>query len=156
MKRTRCAALIVLAAGVGMPTLALAQADDEATVRAVVEALATYSQAGDWAGLDSLYAPGRGVHIIEGAGVNHGWADYRDDHLKPELAELENMQYRYYNVEPQIRGDVAWASFRYDFSADTPRGQVEIEGRGTTILERLDGRWRVVHHHTSGRPVRRQ
>ena len=154
MKRTRCAALIVLAAGVGMPTLALAQADDEAAVRAVVEALATYSQASDWAGLDSLYAPGRGVHIIEGAGVNHGWADYRDNHLKPELENFENFTYRYYNVEPQVRGDVAWASFRYDLAVDTPRGHVEMEGRGTTVLERRDGRWLVVHLHTSGRPKR--
>ncbi len=154
MKRTRCAALIVLAAGVGMPTLAPAQADDEAAVRAVVEALATYSQAGDWAGLDSLYAPGRGVHIIEGAGVNHGWADYRDNHLKPELENFENFTYRYYNVEPQVRGDVAWASFRYDLAVDTPRGHVEMEGRGTTVLERRDGRWLVVHLHTSGRPKR--
>jgi len=154
VKRTRCAALIVLAAGVGMPTLAPAQADDEAAVRAVVEALATYSQAGDWAGLDSLYAPGRGVHIIEGAGVNHGWADYRDNHLKPELENFENFTYRYYNVEPQVRGDVAWASFRYDLAVDTPRGHVEMEGRGTTVLERRDGRWLVVHLHTSGRPKR--
>ena len=56
-----------------------------------------------------------------------------------------------YGVEPVVRADVAWASFRYDLSTDTPPGRVEVEGRGTAVLERMDGRWRVVHLHTSGR-----
>lgn len=126
------------------------QTADEVAIERVVVALAAFSQAGDFAGLDTLYAPGRAVHIIEGAGVNHGWADYRDHHLKPEIAEFENFRYRYFDVEPQVRGDVAWASFRYDLAVDTPRGHVEVDGRSTTILERRDGRWLVVHLHTSG------
>ncbi len=71
-----------------------AQTDDDVAVRQVVEAIAAFSQAKNLEGLDSLYAPGRSVHIIEGAGVNHGWVDYRDHHLKPELDELGNFTYR--------------------------------------------------------------
>ena len=104
---------------------AVAQDPEVEAVRAVVSALASYSQAGDFTGLDSLYASGRGVHIIEGAGVNHGWVDYRDHHLKPELAEFKNFSYRYFAIEPQVRG--------------------------TAVLEKRDGRWLVVHTHTSGR-----
>ncbi len=128
-----------------------AQASDTAAVRQVVEAIAALTQAGDIAGLDTIYAHDRWVHIIENTGVNHGWADYRDHHLKPELDEAQNFRYRYWGVEPQIRGNMAWASFRYEVSADLPRGPAAAEGRGTAVLEKRDGRWLVVHLHTSGR-----
>lgn len=130
---------------------ALAQSPDEAAVRRVVEAFAEHSQAKDLAALDTLFAHDAWVRIIEGAGANHGWVDYRDHHLKPELDEFENFRYRYFEVEPQVRGSVAWAPFRYELSVDTPRGHAEVDGRGTAILEKRDGRWVIVHLHTSGR-----
>lgn len=128
-----------------------AQTDEVAAVRRVVEAVAVYSQASNLAAIDTLFAPGRGVHIIEGAGVNHGWEDYRDRHLGPELATLGNLSYRYFAIEPQVRGTVAWAAFRYELGADTPNGRIETEGRGSVVLEQRQGRWVIVHLHTSGR-----
>jgi ketosteroid isomerase-like protein len=128
-----------------------AAAGDTAAVRRVVEALATYSQEKNLAALDTLYAPDAWVRVIEGSGVNNGWLDYRDHHLGPELREFTNFRYRYYDVEPQVRGDVAWAAFRYELIADTPQGHVESEGRGTVILERRGSRWLVAQIHTSGR-----
>ncbi len=146
--------MVTIATGAAAATSAAAQAaplDDTAAVRRVVEALAQFSQAKNLSAMDTLYAPGPGVHIIEGAGINHGWEDYRDHHLKPELEELQQFQDRYYAIEPVVRGDVAWASFRYDLAAETPRGHVESEGRGTAVLEKRSGRWVMVHLHTSGR-----
>ena len=134
-----------------VPALLTAQSAEEDQIRELVESMAEYAQVGDLEALGELYAAGEDVHIIEGSGVNHGWTDYRDHHLAPELAEFENFTYRYYNVEPQVRGDVAWASFRYELATDTPSGHVEVEGRGTAILERREGRWLIVHTHTSGR-----
>jgi hypothetical protein len=129
------------------------QDSDTAAVRRVVEGFAEYSQAGNLAALDTLFGAGRGVHIIEGSGVNHGWIDYRDNHLKPELDSFRNFRYTYSAVEPVVRGNVAWAAFRYTLGADTPNGHVEAEGRGTMILEKQQGRWVIVHMHTSGRRV---
>lgn len=120
-------------------------------VRAVVEAVGVGMEAGDFASLDTLFSDSRGVHIIEGAGVNHGWADYRDHHLAPELGAFNDLSYRWFAIEPVVDGDAAWAAFRYELSADTERGSIDIEGRGTIVLQRTD-RWRVVHLHTSGRP----
>lgn len=57
----------------------------EATVRSVMMSLAGHYQSGDLDAAGQLFAEGRGVHIIEGTGANHGWADYRDHHLAPEL-----------------------------------------------------------------------
>jgi ketosteroid isomerase-like protein len=123
-------------------------------VIAVVEAVAAFSQAKNLSAMDTLFAPEGGVHIIEGAGVNHGWADYRDNHLGPELESFENFEYRFYAVEPTVRGNVAWTSLRYDLAVDTERGHIDREGRGTAVLEKRDGRWLIVHLHTSGRAKR--
>mgnify|MGYP002623342787 FL=1 len=125
--------------------------EDAAEVGAVVEAVGTGLEAGDFAAHDTLLAAGPGVHIIEGAGVNHGWSDYRDHHLAPELEVFEDFSYRWFSIEPVVEGDAAWAAFRYELAADTPDGHVEVEGRGTIVLQRRDSRWRVVHLHTSGR-----
>jgi len=124
---------------------------DTAAIRRVIAAVAEFSQAKNLAAMDTLFAPGGGVHIIEGAGVNHGWADYRDNHLGRELAQFQNFQIRRFAIEPVVRGNVAWASFRYEMSVDTPQGHIESEGRGTAVLEKREGRWVIVHQHTSGR-----
>ena len=143
--------VLVVAAALFLTVPAAAQGHEEHLVTGVIEALAAHSQAKNIAGLDTLYAPDAWVRIVEGAGVNRGWIDYRDNHLGPELREFQNFRYRYYEIEPQVRGTVAWASFRYELIADTPNGHVEAEGRGTAVLEKRGGRWLVVHTHTSGR-----
>ncbi len=124
---------------------------DTGRVRLTIETIGRAMEAGDIAALDTLFAPDPWVEIIEGAGVNHGWVDYRDHHLKPELEEMKNLRYRFFDIVPQIRDGVAWAPFRYELAADVASGHVEVEGRGTMILERRHKRWYVVHLHTSGR-----
>lgn len=121
-------------------------------VRAVVVAVGAGLQAGDFASLDTLFWESRAVHIIEGDGVDHGWAEYRDHHLAPELEQFENFVYRWYAIEPMVEGNAAWSAFRYELIADTERGHVDIDGRGTIVLRRMAGHWKVVHLHTSGRP----
>ena len=107
--RTRSAAALPFALAVALmpvaslPVAAQSEDTDIQAVRTVLESLATYAQAGNLDAMGSLYAPGRGVHIIEGAGVNHGWEDYRDHHLAPELASFENFEYRYFSIEPVVR-----------------------------------------------------
>ncbi len=128
-----------------------AQTDETAAVRRVVESVAIYTQASNLTAMDTLFAPGRGVHIIEGVGANHGWEEYRDHHLGPELATFRNFSYRYFAIEPQVRGAIAWTAFRYELGADTPNGRIETEGRGSAVLEKREGRWVIVHLHTSGR-----
>lgn len=133
------------------PRAVPAQSADAAAIRRVLEAYAELLQAKDVAGMDTLIAHDEWVHIIEGAGVNHGWRDYREHHLKPELAESENVRYRYFAIEPQVRGSTAWTPLRYELSVDMRGQHIAVEGRGTAVLENRSGRWVIVHLHTSGR-----
>jgi ketosteroid isomerase-like protein len=149
--RTQAVWTMGMLSAVGTAVPAAGQSADTEAVKAVVTAFGAFTQEKNLAGMDTLFAQDGWVHIIEGAGVNHGWVDYRDHHIGPELAEFENFRYRFFAVEPQVREAVAWTPFRYELGADTPRGHVEMEGRGTAVLEKRDGRWVIVHVHTSGR-----
>jgi len=151
--RTRLGSIAVATGLFSAPLLAQGQQDDAdaAAVRRVIEAVAEFSSARNLGAMDTLYAPEGGVHIIEGAGVNHGWQDYRDNHLGRELAEFRTFHLRHYAIEPVVRGDIAWTSFRYETMIETAENRIELEGRGTAVLENRAGRWVIVHQHTSGR-----
>lgn len=150
LKVNRLAPVLAILFFIVVPSIN-AQSDDVGRIQTLLESVAQNMQEGDFTALDNLYSSSRGVHIIEGAGVNHGWEDYRDNHLKPELEAFQNFEYRYFAIEPQVKGDIAYAAFRYELSADTANDHIEIEGRGTMILERMGTQWKIVHSHTSGR-----
>ena len=64
-------------------------ADDVADIK---QLLTSYDEAFNAKSMDRLaafYHPD--VTIFEGGGVNRGWADYRDHHLGPEMAEFQKV-----------------------------------------------------------------
>lgn len=126
---------------------------DSVQVAATLRALFAAAERGDMAALDTLYA-GDSATIVEGAGISRGWADYRDNHLSPELKELRITRYQPSDIEVHVAGDVAWAIFRYSLMGEAAGKPVDIVGRGTAVLERRDGRWVVRHTQTSGRARR--
>lgn len=54
-------------------------------------------------------------------------------------------------VRRVVEALAAFSQAKDSAGLDTPQGHVEVEGRGTAILEKRGGRWLVVHTHTSGR-----
>lgn len=126
---------------------------DEQRVHATIEALFVAAERSDFAAMDSLYA-GERLTVVEGAGINRSWAEYRDHHLAPELKEFRNFRYRPTEIEPHVQGNLAWATFRYTLAADVTDKKVDVVGRGTAILERNGSRWVVRHTQTSGRARR--
>lgn len=121
----------------------------EEEVIAVIEAVFSATEARDYAALDTLYA--RDATIVEGAGIDRGWASYRDQHLKPELAEFEDLTYRPRNIEPHVGETYAWALFEYDLKLTVENRRVDRGGRGMVILERRGGGWVVRHMQTATR-----
>ncbi len=123
---------------------------DAQRVKSTVEALFAAAERKDLAALDTLYA-GDSLLVIEGAGINRGWSDYRDHHLAPELKEFKSFKYRPFEVEVHVSGDIAWATYRYALSADVAERKVDVVGRGTAILERRGTKWVVRLSHTASR-----
>jgi ketosteroid isomerase-like protein len=143
----------LLLAGLVVPTLALAQGPDARTASQTIVALFAAAERGDLAALDTLYA-GDSLLVIEGAGINRGWTDYRDNHLAPELKEFKNFRYRPFEIEARVSGDLAWVTFRYALTADLPDRKVDVVGRGTAILERRGAKWVVRLTNTASRARR--
>lgn len=144
----------VLAAQASHAHPAPAAGSEEARVVATIQALFAAAERNDLAALDTLYA-GDSLTIVEGAGINRGWADYRDHHLAPEMKEMKNFRYRPFEIEARVAGPLAWAIFRYGLVATMGERAVDVVGRGTAILERdRRGVWRIRHTQTSGRARR--
>jgi ketosteroid isomerase-like protein len=122
----------------------------EAEITAVIEAVFAATEARNFAALDTLYT--QNATIVEGAGIDRGWANYRDHHLKPELAKFENFTYRPRNIEPHVGEDWAWAHFEYDLKLRIEGRDVDRVGRGTVVLEPRNGSWAVRHMQTANRP----
>ena len=124
-----------------------------AEVVRTLQALFAAAERNDLVALDSLYA-GDSLLVMEGAGINRGWPDYRDNHLAPELEKFQNFRYRPFDIEARVSGTLAWATFRYALAADLPDRKIDAVGRGTAILERHGNRWIVRLTHTASRPRR--
>ena len=138
-------------------TAAAASADTNARgdtgVATTIRALFAAAERNDLAALDTLYA-GDSLTVVEGTGINRGWADYRDNHLGPEMKEMKNFRYRPFEIHARASGNLGWATFRYALSAEVEGKPVDVVGRGTAILQRRGNRWVVRHTQTTSRPRR--
>lgn len=154
----------ILAIVVGLPyPAALAQSPrrevppDGQGVAAVIRAVFAAAERGDMAALDTLYA-GDSLTVFESAGINRGWADYRDRHLGPELKVMTGFKYRPIDIIARADGRLAWATVSYALQAKEGTRVIDNFGRGTFILERRGsgetGRWIVRHSHTASRARR--
>jgi hypothetical protein len=117
---------------------------ERAAVQQVITRLGEYIQAGNLSAADSLF-PARG-HVLTDNATTHSWAQYRDQYLKPEMARYQGLRYAHTAVEPVVRGNVAWVAFRREISGT---GATPVSGRGTAVLEKINGRWLIVHLHMS-------
>ena len=133
------------------------QRGEEAQASAALRALLAAADRNDMKALDTLYA-GDSLTVVEGAGINRGWIDYRDHHLAPEMKEMKNFEYRPSDIETHVAGNVAWAIYRYSLKAEMNGRTIDNVGRGTAILERrgsgANARWLVRHTQTSSRARR--
>ncbi len=138
----------MLALAVIVPVSAFAQAnEDRAAVRGVITALADGIHTNALAEIDALFAPS-GVHILVDNAALHGWGEYRDDHLMPEMARYSDLRYAHTGIESSVRGNIAWAAFRWQMSS-AGDGPAPVLGRGSAVLEKIEGSWRIAHLHLS-------
>lgn len=145
--------LMVLACAVGFSAVyrvaANAHGNDEAAVRDTLLKSALGFEKNDLALLTKVWANDESLTVFESGHANYGWADYRDHHLVPEMSELKNTKYTLSDIKVHVVGKTAWATFKTAISADTKDRHVDGTGLGTAILEERDGRWQIVHWHSS-------
>ena len=103
--------------------------------------------------LASFYHPD--VTIYEGGSINTGWADYRDNHLGPELQEMESPRLTHTNVQLHpldAGGSAAYVTSEYRLQARMQGRDVDAGGLETLVLVRsAGGRYVIRHSHTSSK-----
>lgn len=136
-------------ADVGFYKSVSAQTDEIKAVTDVLTQEAAAVEKGDLTTLDKLWANDESVTVFESGHANYGWNDYRNTHLAPELKEFKNMKYAFSDLKVKVDGKTAWATFKYTLAAEMGTRKVESGGLATAVLEKRDGKWRIVHWHSS-------
>lgn len=142
-------AFAAIVAEIGFYADVEAQTDEAKAVTSVLMREAEAVEKGDLAALDKIWANTEDVTVFESGHANYGWSDYRNSHLAPELKEFKNTKYSFSDLKVKIDGKTAWATFKYALSADIAERKIESGGLATAVLEKRDGRWQIVHWHSS-------
>ena len=147
------AVLIFLVAVSATMSVANTGMDDEAAVREALLKSAVSFEKNDLTMATQVWANDESLTIFESGHANYGWADYRDHHLVPEMGEMKNTKYSFSDIRVHLAGKTAWATLKYTISADVPDNgkmrHVDGGGLGSAVLELRDGRWQIVHWHSS-------
>ena len=136
MPMFRMLALVAIAV-VSPPAVAAQSGADAAAVEAWLKTYDAAFVAKDLDKLASFYHPE--VTIYEGAGINNGWADYRDRHLGPELKAFSNLQFAHTDHKITILpgGQAAYATSRYTIKAKMGERDLDNEGLETLVLVKM-------------------
>ncbi len=149
------AMFLSVAVGLSLTFLAkaIAHDNDEAGVREVLQKSALAFAKNDVDTVTKVWANDETLTVFESGHANYGWADYRDHHLLPEMKEFKNTKYELSDLKIHLAGKTAWATFKYTISGDIMENNnsrhVDGAGLGTAVLEERQGRWQIVHWHSS-------
>lgn len=136
-----------------------------ASARAVITTLENYAQAvtsNDLSRIKPLLVQqGDEFTYFEGTFVNVGWQSYYD-HMAPEMALFEKPSYRMTDIRPFVRGNLAYATFTWAMDVtvvsdkfEGGRHPVAMNGKGTAVLSKTGGQWKIRHLHTATTPAKR-
>lgn len=128
---------------------AAANSNSDADVRAVLTQHRLAVERGDLDAISKLWSNDESVTVIENGHANYGWADYRDNHLGPELKEMKNVKYALSDIKVHTSDHLAWATFKYSIAADFRERHIEGGGMGTAVLQHGPNGWQIAHWHTS-------
>ncbi len=153
-RRFRTLAIVItaaLTATAASHKLKASQASDDPTepMRKVLMQSAAAFERGDMPAMEKAWANDETVTVFESGHANYGWADYRDNHLGPEMKEMKNVKYTLSDIRVKVSGNTAWATFKYAISADIGSRHIDSGGLGTAVLEKRGDNWRIVHWHSS-------
>jgi ketosteroid isomerase-like protein len=77
-----------------------------------------------------------------------GWQNYVTGYQQSRAA-FQGMQLIRRNTDIFVHGDVAWASYQWEFSSVFNGKPYGIRGQTTLVLNKVADNWLIVHNHTS-------
>lgn len=137
--------------------LPAAAADDVSDIEGIIAAIESGWENGDGTPFRKHFLDFEGARYVETGGQNEGLDDLVSHHVEPESGALDGMDLDFSNIEVHLEGDFAWAIADTEFQATVVSDGREIHSRGyqTFLFRKVDGEWKVVHTHSSSRPVKK-
>ena len=77
-----------------------------------------------------------------------GWTNYAQAYLR-QRERVEQVRLERVNSALILRGNFAWVTYQWEYSALLQGQAVGYRGHTTLVLEKRKDRWMVVHNHTS-------
>jgi ketosteroid isomerase-like protein len=144
---------LFLAAGSGAGAAEPQDAKADASKAAVLKTLEAYRTAMKEKSLEKLaLAVHPDLTIMEGVHLNTSWADYRDNHIGPEMKEWKEFRVEDPSVvSVTTAGDWAYAVTRATYTLVFPDKSMVIDSAETFVLVKKDGKWLIRHIHSSGK-----
>ena len=155
-KRNGILKLLLLVAAI-VPIGAAANAsDDDDQLQQIILAIEHGWENADGAPFYRHFLGQDGARFVETGGQNEGIKDLVEHHVEPEGDVLDGLDLIFSNVESHIEGDFAWAIADVEVKATVKSDNRKIHNRGfeTFLFRRTDAGWKVIHTHSSTRPVR--
>lgn len=141
---------------IALPGYSNAQEHDAESLIAIVHEIEKGWEQGDGTPFREHFLDFEGARYVESGGQNEGLTDLVEHHVEPEGDALDDFELSLSNVETNIEGDFAWVIADVEFKALVKKDQRQIHSRGyeTFLFRRVNGKWMVVHTHSSSRPVK--
>ncbi len=136
-----------------------AQADmasDDTALKEIIEAVRNGWLQADGTPFRENFLDFEGARYIESGGQNNGLSELINHHVEPEADAFEDFTLNFSNIETHLEGDFAWAIADTEIKATLKRDGRVIHNKGheTFLFRKVDGQWKVVHTHSSSRPVK--
>ncbi|MEZ5565431.1 MAG: nuclear transport factor 2 family protein [Gammaproteobacteria bacterium] len=135
-------------------TPAISSPEAQAAV-AVLQRYAAAMTSNDLTKIKPLLVTGNDFSFFEGTYVNIGWQSYYD-HMAPEMKLFEKPNYRLSDIRAYASGDLAYATFSWAMDVtvvsdkfDGGKHPVSMHGKGTAVLSRIGGDWKIRHLQTA-------
>ncbi len=148
--------LVIMAFALASSFAVASPADDRKSIRAIIDAIEYGWENADGTPFREHFLDFDGARYIETGGQNVGLTDLVEHHVEPEGDFLDHLDLTFSNVEIHLEQGFAWALADVEVVATVKRDGRHIHNRGyeTFLFRWVDGDWKVVHTHSSTRPVK--
>ena len=139
-----------------LSTQVVAAGDDDQALTKIIESIERGWENADGTPFRQHFLDFEGARYVESGGQNEGLEDLVTHHVEPEGDALAGLDLTFSNIETHFEGDFAWAVADVEVTATVNRDGRKIHNRGheTFLFRRVEGEWKVVHTHSSSRPVK--
>ncbi len=156
MRSVRLIRIYVLAVATMLWADSIRASDADSDLVSIIDQIEAGWEHGDGTPFREHFLDFEGARYIESGGQNEGLTDLVENHVEPEGDVLAGLDLEFSNIETHMEGDFAWALADVEVKATVREDGRVIHNRGyqTFLFRKVDGVWRVVHTHSSSRPVK--